>query len=63
MENQKVYICPEHCAFFFGEDGCGHNIFDESARYELTGDYPLCPQYEDREESKGWGLPSGNIGV
>jgi len=47
--SQKVYICLPHCAFFRGEDGCGHNGVDETARYEMDGDYPLCPLYIDRE--------------
>lgn len=44
---QKVYICPEHCSFSHGEDGCGHNSIDETARYEKEGDYPLCPLYTE----------------
>lgn len=45
MAEQKVYLCLEHCSFFHGEDGCGHNSVDETARYEMEGDYPICPLY------------------
>ncbi len=44
---QKVYICLAGCAFFHGEDGCGHNSVDETAKYEMEGVYPLCPLYTD----------------
>jgi len=49
---EKVYICLPHCGFFHGEDGCGHNGADDEARYEMKGDYPLCPLYEDRVEEQ-----------
>ena len=42
---QKVYICLPHCSFFHGEDGCGHNAVDATARYEMMGNHPLCPLY------------------
>jgi len=42
------YLCLEGCTFFHGEDGCGHNGIDETASYEMTGDYPLCPLYTGR---------------
>lgn len=44
---QKVYLCLEHCSFSHGEDGCGHNSVDETARYEMEGDYPICPLYAE----------------
>lgn len=44
---EKVYTCLEHCSFFHGEDGCGHNSVDETARYEMEGGYPLCPLYTE----------------
>jgi hypothetical protein len=46
----KVYICPETCLFFRGEDGCGNVAVDNKARYEKEGGYPRCPLYEEGEK-------------
>ena len=44
---EKVYICLEHCSYFHGVDGCGHNSCDDAAVYERDGDHPLCPLYAE----------------
>lgn len=42
---KSVFICPEDCQFFRGEDGCGSSHIDTSFTYEKEGDYPICPFY------------------
>ncbi len=42
---QRVYICPEDCSFFLGEDGCKRQDIDTTATYEKEGGHPVCPFY------------------
>lgn len=44
-EGERVYICPEDCHHFRGEDGCNSPHIDMSAVYEIEGDFPTCPFY------------------
>lgn len=54
---QRVYICPEDCRVFLGEDGCKRQDTDTTAVYEKEGDYPVCPFYmKDLLADKGMTL-------
>jgi hypothetical protein len=49
---KKVYICPEDCFSFLGEDGCRNQNIDDLAIYEKEGNFPLCPWYQKIMEAK-----------
>jgi len=48
---KKTYVCLEHCAYYW-EGDCGHNSCDDEAVYVPTGDHPLCPLYDDRDDEE-----------